>query len=325
MEEIIYAGSPYWISVTSSNIGSASIRVRVWEGQKSTFPATGYERTFVKSAVNGIIAMDISDVILHEIPNITPTVSPAVWVEVTVAHTAPSGSSAEYTESETLLALGGYTQGGQIQKSVFSSSGVVSTVQSLAFNSLLQASTTVFSLEGSAKNGTILQAGNNSAAKLSTTSVASGFSDSGKTAFVEPLYRFTPYRLRFENRYGVLEDIWLAKRSIPIVTVNNDSFTRSNFDYSTLTYDNTAHVEQQYNSVGYRKWHLNTGWMTEAFNVTLEDIYLSNNKWIIDNAGNPFPVILESKGVQLKTILNETVIEYGFDFRETTPINNVIR
>lgn len=324
MEEIIFAGSPFWVKATSTDIGSAVITVRVWEGNRFTFPAGGFTRSFTKASVNAIIAIDVSDVILHQIPDIQFSNSPAVWVEITVVHTVSGGTEAEYTESTTRLAAGGYVRGGVVQSLITTATNTTTNLQELAHGALLQASGTVYSLAGHSKIGTSLSASDETADKFTETALPSGFS-TGFLPFVEPSYRFSPWRLRFENRFGALEEVWLAHRSSNTTTTTNDTFTRSNFDFETLTYNVEQAIEQQYNSVAYKTHENNTGWMPEAFNGTLDDILLSNNKWLIDENDVVMPVILEDKSFKKKEVLNETVIQYKFKLRETQPINNVIR
>lgn len=68
---------------------------------------------------------------------------------------------------------------------------------------------------------------------------------------------------------------------------------------------------------------MNTGFIVEDMNQTIEELFYSENVWIRYN-GQTLPVIPSSKSLEYKTQLNDSLINYTiqFDFAFDR-INNV--
>ena len=58
---------------------------------------------------------------------------------------------------------------------------------------------------------------------------------------------------------------------------------------------------------------MNTGFVKEDMNQTIEELYFSENVWI-RYEGKTLPVIPTSKSLQYKTSLNDKLINYTIDF-----------
>ena len=321
MEEVIFAKSPFWVKASSANdLVTARFTIQIWQGAKDVIPESVFTRVLAKDVVGGNIVVDVSDIIDAQIPDAVHNANTGVWAKITV-----NVNDGEYEDSITRFALSGYTVAGTIQRYLSIEGGGVTVLSTLPTDEVVQSADTVYSLEGFSKIASRFTSDNASITKTPVVTLPWGYFDSTHKAFVEPKYRFSPLRLRFINRYGLLEEIWLAKRSTPGLTVKKNTFTRSNFNFDTLSYNTSQHVEQEYNTVGYRNWTASTGWMPEIFNTTIEDILLSDNKWLIEENGTVHAVNMMQKAQKFKTNLNETVIEYTWDFKESGPINNVIR
>ena len=135
--------------------------------------------------------------------------------------------------------------------------------------------------------------------------------------------KFTPYKVSFINKLGVYQDIYFFKKTTESFNVTDETYKRNIINTSTLTYGTNDGQKQRYNVNGSTKITLNTGYVKEDFNSALEELFLSENAWIRWE-GKTLPVIISSKDMTLKTVLNDKLIDYtvGFEFA-FNKINNV--
>lgn len=135
--------------------------------------------------------------------------------------------------------------------------------------------------------------------------------------------KFTPYKVTFVNKLGAYQDIYFFKKTTESFDVTDKTYKRNNIQTSTVTYSTNSGQRQRYNINGKTKITLNTGYVKEDFNSALEELFLSENAWIRWE-GKTLPVIITSKNMTLKTVLNDKLIDYtiGFEFA-FNKINNV--
>ena len=135
--------------------------------------------------------------------------------------------------------------------------------------------------------------------------------------------KFTPYKLTFVNKLGAYQDIYFFKKTTERFNVTDETYKRNNINTSTVTYGTNDGQKQRYNINGSTKITLNTGYVKENFNSALEELFLSENAWIRWE-GKTLPVIISSKDMTIKNVLNDKLIDYtvGFEFA-FNKINNV--
>jgi len=82
-------------------------------------------------------------------------------------------------------------------------------------------------------------------------------------------------------------------------------------------------VKKRYNSNATKNIKLNTGFINEDSNSTIEELFLSENVWI-RYGSDTLPIIPKSKSLTLKTSLNDNLVNYTVDFDFAfNKINNV--
>ena len=103
-----------------------------------------------------------------------------------------------------------------------------------------------------------------------------------KTLKVETIQecKYTPYKLRFRNRYGVLEDLWFFKRTNESLQTQRKDFNRVTFD-SYKAGDLSRHSMKQYNVNGKESIELNTGWVCESFYENIKQLMLSEEVYLV--------------------------------------------
>lgn len=141
------------------------------------------------------------------------------------------------------------------------------------------------------------------------------------TNICEP--KFTPYKVTFVNKYGAFQDLWFFKKSTESFSVTDEKFKRNTIQNSTSTYNKYKGQEERYNTNAKKSISLNTGFINEDSNSTIEELFLSENVWIRYGT-DTLPLLPKSKSLTLKTSLNDKLsnytIEFDFAFNK---INNV--
>lgn len=141
------------------------------------------------------------------------------------------------------------------------------------------------------------------------------------TNVCEPKY--TAYKITFVNKYGVYQDLYTFKKSTESFDVTSETYKANIIDSSTATYATNKTQRQLYNVNAKTSLSLNTGFIAEDMNSTIEELFLSENVFI-RYEGKTLPIIPKSKSLQLKTSLNDKLINYTIDFEfGFNKINNI--
>ena len=135
--------------------------------------------------------------------------------------------------------------------------------------------------------------------------------------------KFTPYKITFVNKYGAFEDLYFFKKSTETLNTSEETFKRNTITNASSTYSTSEGQSQRFNVNGKTSLVLNTGFINEAMNETIEELFLSENVWIRYQS-KTLPVLPTSKALAFKTSLNDNLINYtiNFDFA-FDKINNV--
>ena len=141
------------------------------------------------------------------------------------------------------------------------------------------------------------------------------------TGLCEP--KHTPYKITFVNKYGAFQDLYFFKKTAKSTNVTDETFKRNTIANSTSTYQTYEGQRQRYNVNSRSSLSMNTGFIKEDMNQTIEELFFSENVWI-RYEGKTLPVLPASKSLQYKTVLNDKLINYTVDFEFAFDrINNV--
>lgn len=141
------------------------------------------------------------------------------------------------------------------------------------------------------------------------------------TNICEP--KFTPYKITFVNKYGAFQDLYMFKKSMENLNVTDERFRRNTIVNNTTSYATNAAQSERYNVNAQTSLTVNTGFIKEDMNSTIEEMFLSENVWI--RYGNKtLPVLPKSKSLAYKTVLNDKLINYTVELEFAfTKINSV--
>ena len=105
--------------------------------------------------------------------------------------------------------------------------------------------------------------------------------------------------------------------------MTDELFKRNIINSSSVSYALNDTQNQRYNVNAKTRLTLNTGFIKEDMNKTIEELFLTENAWI-DYEGNILPIIPVSKAMTFKTSLNDRLTDYTIDFEfGFDKINNI--
>ncbi|QDP51058.1 MAG: hypothetical protein Unbinned3907contig1000_1 [Prokaryotic dsDNA virus sp.] len=135
------------------------------------------------------------------------------------------------------------------------------------------------------------------------------------TEVCEPKY--TPVICDFVNKYGVWQTIIFFK-----VSKSKTQATRSMYKMmpsNPTTFQTTNNITQEFNINGQENITVNTGWVREGYSDVMQQILLSETIRL-DNR----PVVPSNTQLELKTSINDRMINYEMSFNYANPlINNI--
>lgn len=135
--------------------------------------------------------------------------------------------------------------------------------------------------------------------------------------------RFDPYKITFVNKYGALQDIYFTLMRRDSVATKHETFKR-NIVNSTGGYSINQHQTKTFNFQGNDSFTLNTPFVNEEFNETLEELMLSKKIWVTENS-QVLPVICTTKNLEKKTLNNDNLVQYQVGFKYAFDIINKVR
>tara|TARA_R110001632_G_scaffold127946_1_gene241847 strand:- start:14 stop:1012 length:999 start_codon:yes stop_codon:yes gene_type:complete len=137
------------------------------------------------------------------------------------------------------------------------------------------------------------------------------------------------HKITFVNKFGALQDLWFFLKSVNTTTKKQEQFQR-NIVTSTGTYNVNTHTKQDFNTIANTNISLSSGFYPEWCNQWFEQLLLSEQVWLTRSvlinptADEVVPVNVTKSSMVKKTVLNDNLIEYTFDFSMSFDyINNV--
>ena len=115
------------------------------------------------------------------------------------------------------------------------------------------------------------------------------------------------------------------KKSTTSLTINPESYKRNLMDFvDDPTYSKEKHQIRQFHVTGKESIQMNTGFIDEQFNDVMKQLMLSEQTWLYDGV-DVKPITLNTKSLQMKTSVNDKLINYTIDFQYSYNKINDIR
>ena len=316
------------------SIKTAALNLYIYEGTQSSYIASDLKYRIQKERINSDtkinfeIAELVRDYIDHTFND--DYVSKCVWV---LAYTTLFDENNEpYTygnpQSNTYLALDGYGYfeegiNPELSRDALISSNDVYLPEGTAGKLpifaegvgkvIIDSTTTQITDNGNTnqKIQYLTIPANSSTVKVYATDDATLLKTITITNICEP--KFTPYKITFVNKFGVYQDLYAFKKSVENLNVTDERYKRNIIVNNTTSYPTYSGQSERYNVNGNTSINLNTGFVSEDMNQTIEELFLSENVWI-RYEGKTLPVIPKTKTLQFKTSVNDRLANYTIDF-----------
>jgi len=136
---------------------------------------------------------------------------------------------------------------------------------------------------------------------------------------------FKVRRLAWRNSKGCYDYFNFKKKSTQTIEVSRNNYETmlGDFNNTMYSYDNFGRGKKTRTTTAILKETLQTDWISEADAVLLENLIMSTNVQIVENADTTFtaPVMVSDKSFIKKTVANDKMIKYTINIEYANPIN----
>jgi hypothetical protein len=297
--------SPQYKSTTAVGMLSANIEVSI----DSTL-----RYSITKNAINNVVVFDISEIARDYIEHSFSQSNPSSTIDISTTLTQYTGLNG----TGTATALSPVSDVGFDGYGEFSE-GINPTLPSTT----MQSNTDVYLPFNTASY--IPQNLLSSKAPISTT-------DTSVTLITGQVFtihrvcdtKFGSTKVTFVNKFGALQEMYFFFKQQETVNVSSENY-KSNLVTNTdpATYDITRHQVSTYNVNAKEAISLNTPFVTDNYNLALEELLLSEHIWLTKD-GTTYPIAPKTKSLQKKTSVNDRLVQYTMEFEYAfDKINNV--
>jgi hypothetical protein len=338
-----YVNVPYYSTTTTKSTAS----VFIWDGDIATVPATATKvLTYIRPATNfAEINPDLSKIIRPELKTIPiiditlptqiidSTADSVKWVYYSVVYTDAISSIADITGKFGAVDGYGYYSEGVNPSSPANLVLTSSTNRKISRDGIILLP---FVNDGTITSIDIASDGAQISANQVITSsdqstdyvqyvcvdVSQATTDDYITITTNPagdvfIYdiidecRYTPKLIFFKNRYGVFDTLQMFKKSKTSISVEKSDFVNNYI--SAGTYDTTVHQYKDINIQSKETISLNSGFINETENELYKELLRSDKIYFYENS-LLVPVRVTTNSLDLKTRLNDGLINYSLDF-----------
>ena len=358
----IFLRSPYWISKTITNLNYILVDLYVWNGSLTADEPTAPNIQLRSTALDGYASIDIAEFArdLVEVTFNGTQDSNAVWVKYQITWVNNDETSG-VDGPVSLTGLDGfsYFEDGinyQYASNVLMGQNTIRTSQSTTVKvPVLQDKLvsyglqtysagvytqfyTVTGLSPAEDTDSVIKYVNSSYSGTYADRIQFNFS-SGSPEYVYVQYedcsRYGVKEVFFVNRYGATQELNTFGRFDVSLSTQDDKYKRNLLVNGN--YDSTRHQNTILNKNGKIMMTLNTGWYLEEDNDIFVEMMLSEQIWIRvdrDSLGMGWvgkqasfivPVNLKSQEMQVKSKLNDKMINYTFEFEAAADRINTVR
>lgn len=131
------------------------------------------------------------------------------------------------------------------------------------------------------------------------------------TNICEPKY--TTFKVTFVNKFGAFEDLYFFKKTSEVTSVTDELFKKNIINNTSSNYNTYENQKGRINVNAQTSLTMNTGYVSEVMNQTIEELFYSENVYI-RYENKTLAIIPKSKSLQYKTSLNDKLINYTVDF-----------
>jgi hypothetical protein len=139
--------------------------------------------------------------------------------------------------------------------------------------------------------------------------------------------KYSPYKVSFLNRYGVVQDLWFFNKRTDSINITKEKYRRNTVGVNANTtpyYALNKATDLILEIKSGKKTTLNTGFVDEEYTETIQQLLLSENVWITEG-GQAYPIIPQNQEFAYKNRLNDKLINFSVEFAYAYNESNIIR
>jgi len=125
--------------------------------------------------------------------------------------------------------------------------------------------------------------------------------------------KYTPFKITFINKFGAFQDLYFFKKTSEVTNVTDELFKKNIITNTSSNYNTYDNQRGRINVNAQTSLTMNTGFVSEIMNQTIEELFYSENVYI-RYENKTLAVIPKSKSLQYKTSLNDKLINYTVEF-----------
>lgn len=139
--------------------------------------------------------------------------------------------------------------------------------------------------------------------------------------------RYTPYKVTFINKFGVLQDMYFFKKSVENMTTKRESY-KANTLLNNNSFATYNHTKRNFNVTANESIKLSSGFVDESFNDVFKELLLSEKVWItklVNSSTTILAINIKTSNITYKTSVNDKLVEYTIEFENSYNVINNIR
>ena len=133
--------------------------------------------------------------------------------------------------------------------------------------------------------------------------------------------RYEPLNIDFINKYGAWQTEFFYKASFENLEVTNTAYNLA--QTSGYYYNGREGQRSVFNANGLRKYRINTGFVDESYNETIQQLLLSE-RVIWSDGVRQIPIKINTKGIEKHKNINNKTINYTIEFELAYDVINSV-
>lgn len=147
--------------------------------------------------------------------------------------------------------------------------------------------------------------------------------------------KYDGQKVSFINKFGVMQDMWFFAKRTDSMSSKRESYRSTKLDISSIaSYKVSDHENSYLENQGKERFTMNTGFIHESYGEVIKELLVSEYVYMYDiNRFSPsggysnlaVPVSIASSNVDIKTRLNDKLIEYTLEFEADSDFIQSVR
>lgn len=135
--------------------------------------------------------------------------------------------------------------------------------------------------------------------------------------------KYDPIKLVFVNKFGILQQLWFFGKTTESSSVENEQYKSADISASG-SYSPYKHQFKRFNSNGKKSYVLNSAFVDETYNDSVNELLLSEQVWMHINSAI-VPINIITSDVTYRTSLNDKMVQYTIEVEKAYDLISTMR